>query len=128
MSDLLSVEIHRLTAAANALGAPLFGLDLLARGAALAEAGKLDAAGNQPGETDNPFAAFLPNEDEVRIDADIAVLRAAARAAWAFVAQRYLPSTIAAPLRGDLEGGLGHDLNEALIAGYGIAKRYGAKA
>ena len=112
---VLSHEIKKLIAAANALGAPLYGLDRFSLVAEDIEAKQ--AARN----SSDVFETLLAGQDE--LDSDILVLVAATYAAWAFVASRYLPEAIAAPLRGDLDDGEGKRANDAVIAGLDVVAR-----
>ena len=123
----LSAQISKFIEAANALGAPLFGLDLLESAASAAEAmrGSIIAEfeANPPSfDAAAPFAQFVIPTDEV--DADIAALEKAASAAWAFVASRHLPASIGAPLTAATLEGVGEEINDMLCHGYNVAKRY----
>ncbi|WP_353194590.1 hypothetical protein [Pusillimonas noertemannii] len=123
----VSAQISKFIDAANALGAPLFGLDLLASAASAAEAKRgsiiAEFEANPPSfDAAAPFAHFLTPTDE--IDADIADLEKAASAAWAFVASRHLPASIGAPLTTATLEGVGEEINDTLRHGYDVAKRY----
>lgn len=120
----LSSDIKRLIAAARALGAPLFSLDRFLVVAELLEDERAAIVSRHEAgavEGEGVFAAFLaPTED---VDADMAIIADAVRAAWAFIASRDLPGVIAAPLQGDLAEGVGKATNDALIAGLLIVTR-----
>lgn len=123
----LSAQINRFIAAANALGAPLFGLDALEAGAKAAEARRnalfAEFEANPPAfDAAAPFARFASPTNE--IDADIAALEEAASAAFGFVVARFLPASIGEPLTGDIGEGVGAEVNDALRHGYEVAKRY----
>lgn len=117
----LSSDIDRLIAAANALGAPLFSLDRFHAVAKLLEEERMAiVARHEAGAIDGEglFAVFLPPTEDV--DVEIAIVADAVRAAWAFIASRYLPESIAAPMQGDLAEGVGKAINDAVIAGLDV--------
>lgn len=120
----LSSEIAKLINAANALGAPLFSLDRFLKAAEVLEAERASILQrHEAGEfsDESMFAAFVaPTQD---VDADIETIKRASRAAWAFVAGRFLPDDLAAPMDGDLDGGLGSEINETLRAGLKVVEQ-----
>lgn len=118
----LSSKIAKLIAAATALEAPLFGLDLIQAGATAAEARRDQImadfdAGKFVSTDDEPFASFVaPTED---VDADLKILEDAAAAAWVFITNRFLPDEITGVVNSREE-----QINNSLIEGYRVAKSY----
>lgn len=103
-------DLSRLIAAADALGAPYFGLDLI-RDAVVVRDAQIRASEQPSGDW------FANQSRDAATGAVDDILTAGARAAWGLIAQRHMPLYVADELRGDgLADGIGKRANDEIIA------------
>lgn len=108
----ISEKIAQQIAAAEALGAPLFSLDVLHVGAVAAEQASTNLKAAQPTDAYG-FVASVDNGH----DANLKIIKNAAEAAFAFACCRHLPPELGEYRERD-------DANRLIISGIEAAKQY----